>query len=197
MPANRPDRSRDEKSGELLAIALRLFLERGYAGTTMAAIAAEGGVASNVVHWYFASKDELFAAALDSLQVGALDALEQRFDASRAADHPKRLASLLVEMTQRAVAAHSLIGTVHERASRSAPIAALHERAHERYEAFLRRLLARSGARDEDLEITASALMSAMEGLVVHQATKAESERMLSFLVERLLQAHETEGGAR
>jgi TetR/AcrR family transcriptional repressor of mexAB-oprM operon len=189
MPANRPNRSRDEKSGELLAIAQQLFLERGYAGTTLAAIAAKGGVSSNVVHWYFASKDELFAAALEALQVAVLRALEEGFDESRTPDEPKRLQELLVDMTQRAVAAHSLISTVHERASHSAPIASLHERAHERYETFLRRLLSRSGARDEDVGLVASALLSAIEGLVMHRATEAESQRMLSFLVSRLLGA--------
>ncbi len=186
MPANRPDRSRDEKSGELLEIAQQLFLERGYAGTTLAAIATRGGVSSNVVHWYFASKDELFAAALEALQVAALSALGEDFDESGAPDEPKRLQELLVDLTQRAVAAHSLISTVHERASHSAPIASLHERAHERYEAFLRGLLSRSGERDEDVDLVASALLSAIEGLVMHQATEAESRRMLSFLVSRL-----------
>jgi AcrR family transcriptional regulator len=191
MPANRPDHSREEKSGELLAIAQRLFLERGYSGTTMAAIAATGGVSSNVVHWYFGSKDELFAAALDGLQLAALRALEEDFDRCGTPDAPKRLQERLVDLTQRAVAAHSLISTVHERASHSAAIASLHERGHERYEAFMRRLLSRSGAPGEDLGLVASALLCAIESLALHQATEAETRRLLSFLVGRLLCAED------
>ena len=170
-----------------MAIAQRLFLERGYAGTTMAAIAAEAGVASNVVHWYFASKDDLFAASMEALQIAALQSLNDRFDEGAAVHGPKRLQGVLVEMTQRVVAAHSLISTVHERSSHSATIAELHERAHARYGEFLRRLLSRSGAREEDLDLVASALLTAIEGLVMHQATEEESQRMLSFLVDRLL----------
>ena len=67
MPRNRQDRSREEKSAEIVAIARRLFLENGYEGTTMAAIAREAGIATNVVHWYFATKDELFVAGGQAL----------------------------------------------------------------------------------------------------------------------------------
>ncbi len=187
MPANRPHQSRDQKSSELLAIAQRLFLERGYVGTTMAAIATEAGVASNVVHWYFASKDDLFAASMETLQVATLQSLDDSFDESPVADDPKRLQDLLVDMTQRAVAADSLISTVHERSSHSASVAEFHERAHARYGEFLCRLLSRTGAREDDLDLVASALLTAIEGLVMHQASEAESRRMLSFLVARLV----------
>ena len=56
MPKNRHSQSREEKTGELVDIALKLFLEKGYVGTTMAAIGSEAGIATNVVHWYFATK---------------------------------------------------------------------------------------------------------------------------------------------
>ena len=46
MPRNRPDRSREDKAAEILAIAQRLFLAKGYDGTTMAAIAREAGIAT-------------------------------------------------------------------------------------------------------------------------------------------------------
>ena len=69
MPRNRPERSREEKSAEIVAIAQMLFLEQGYDGTTMAAIAREAGIATNVVHWYFATKDELFVAVMEALQL--------------------------------------------------------------------------------------------------------------------------------
>jgi hypothetical protein len=68
-------------------------------------------------------------------------------------------------------------------------VGGLHERAHDRYEAFLRRLLSRCGERDEDVDLVATALLSAVEGLVMHRATESESERMLSFLISRLWRA--------
>ena len=41
------------------ATALRLFRERGYAATTMRAIAQEAGVATGNAYYHFASKDHL------------------------------------------------------------------------------------------------------------------------------------------
>ncbi|MFL6107213.1 MAG: TetR family transcriptional regulator [Marmoricola sp.] len=46
----------------ILDTALRLFEERGYAGTTMRAIAEEAGVTPSNAYYWFASKDELVQA---------------------------------------------------------------------------------------------------------------------------------------
>ena len=46
----------------ILDTALRLFEERGYAGTTMRAIAQEAGVTPSNAYYWFASKDELVQA---------------------------------------------------------------------------------------------------------------------------------------
>src|SRR6185369_16924419 len=72
MPANRQQRPRVEKIDELLAAAQRLFIERGFDGTAMSAVAKEAGVASNVVYWHFDSKDDLFVAALELLVDGVV-----------------------------------------------------------------------------------------------------------------------------
>ena len=89
MPRNRPERSREEKSAEIVAIAQRLFLEHGYDGATMAAIAREAGIATNVVHWYFATKDELFVAVMEALQLEDLKEGAERF-ASMQGPLPRR-----------------------------------------------------------------------------------------------------------
>jgi AcrR family transcriptional regulator len=46
----------------ILDTALRLFEERGYAGTTMRAIATEAGVTPSNAYYWFGSKDELVQA---------------------------------------------------------------------------------------------------------------------------------------
>ncbi len=188
MPANRPERSRDEKAAELVAIAQRLFLERGYRGTTMAAIAAEAGVASNVVHWYFASKDELFAVALEGLQIATLDWLEREFRAAAgAADGAKALEALLTRLVRRLVQAHALITAVHERANHSPVVADFHERAHARYGEFLQRVVGQCGAPEEELDLIVNALLAVVEGLVMHRTDEAETRRMIAFLTDRLV----------
>jgi AcrR family transcriptional regulator len=49
----------DDTKALVRATALRLFRERGYAATTMRAIAQEAGVATGNAYYHFASKDHL------------------------------------------------------------------------------------------------------------------------------------------
>lgn len=187
MPATRHMRPRDEKAAELMAIAQRLFLERGFDGTTMAAIGAEAGIASNVVHWYYASKDELFVAALEDLLTRGLKTLLERGLADALpGEERKQLESLLTQLVWRLLDQHELIATVHERSNRSPLVAAFHERAHRLYEHHLGRAVARCDVPEERRELVVEALMTAMEGLVMHRAGKRKARRMIAFLVERL-----------
>jgi AcrR family transcriptional regulator len=51
--------------GEILAAARESFAHKGFAGTTIRAVAATAGVDAALVHHYFGSKDDLFLAALE------------------------------------------------------------------------------------------------------------------------------------
>ena len=115
MPRNRPERSRDDKTAELVSIAQRLFLEQGYEGTTIAAIAREAGIATNVVHWYFPTKDDLFVAALDSLQSEDLEEAQARLARSAPGQEQEVLEALLTEFVLRRLDRYGLIATLHER----------------------------------------------------------------------------------
>jgi len=50
---------------DILTAARKLFAERGYAGATIRAIAQEAGVDGALVHHFFASKEGVFAAAIE------------------------------------------------------------------------------------------------------------------------------------
>jgi AcrR family transcriptional regulator len=54
------------KRAEIVQVASRMFLEHGYATTTMSAIADALGGSKATLWAHFASKEELFAAAVDS-----------------------------------------------------------------------------------------------------------------------------------
>jgi AcrR family transcriptional regulator len=60
---------REERRGErratILATAGACFLEHGYAGTTMSAVAARLGGSKGTLWSYFSSKEELFAACIE------------------------------------------------------------------------------------------------------------------------------------
>jgi AcrR family transcriptional regulator len=50
---------------QILEAARRSFADRGFAGTTIRAVAGDAGVDPALVHHYFGAKDDLFLAALD------------------------------------------------------------------------------------------------------------------------------------
>lgn len=51
--------------GAILEAARSSFAHKGYAGTTIRAVAADAGVDPALVHHYFGSKDDLFVASLE------------------------------------------------------------------------------------------------------------------------------------
>ncbi|HRO57809.1 MAG TPA: TetR/AcrR family transcriptional regulator [Burkholderiaceae bacterium] len=70
----------DEKRERILAVAARLFFERGYAETTIEQIARELGVTKPYVYYYFRDKLELFETVSWRPTVASLSAMD--FDAS-------------------------------------------------------------------------------------------------------------------
>lgn len=57
--------NRARRRAEIVSVATRSFLERGYAATSMSAIAEELGGSKATLWAHFGSKEELFAAVID------------------------------------------------------------------------------------------------------------------------------------
>jgi AcrR family transcriptional regulator len=78
-----------------------LFAEGGYAGTTMQAIAARAGVATQTLYFVFNTKPDLFRAVIAFASAGAEDSMpvHQRswYREAAAAAGPRRKLELLVE----------------------------------------------------------------------------------------------------
>src|SRR5436190_5790733 len=55
----------EERRLQIVAVAVRLFSERGFRGTTTKEIAQAAGVSEAMVFRHFATKEELYAAILD------------------------------------------------------------------------------------------------------------------------------------
>ena len=58
------ERRKDARPQELLAAALDLFVERGYAATRLDEVAALAGVSKGTLYLYFENKEELFKAVV-------------------------------------------------------------------------------------------------------------------------------------
>jgi AcrR family transcriptional regulator len=69
-----------------LDAALALFLQRGYEGTSMSAVAASAGVSKPVVYACFPSKEELFRALLRREEERILAEIQGAFEAADLSD---------------------------------------------------------------------------------------------------------------
>ena len=67
MPRNRQQIPKAEREAALLEQARELFIAKGYRGTRVAEVGRAAGIASAAVHWYFPTKDDLFAAVLEQV----------------------------------------------------------------------------------------------------------------------------------
>lgn len=85
-------RRKDARPGEIAAAALELFTEKGFAATRLEDIAASAGVGKGTVYLYFADKEALFKAAVETAMAPALEAAE-----ALAADGDRPAAELLRE----------------------------------------------------------------------------------------------------
>jgi AcrR family transcriptional regulator len=91
---DKPRRARGEQTRQLiLETALRLFRERGYAETTMRAIAKEAGVAVGNAYYYFDSKEHLIQGFYDRIQIAHRVAAEGVLNGEK--DFAKRLRGVL------------------------------------------------------------------------------------------------------
>lgn len=92
--AGEPATARGEQTRQLiLDTAMRLFQERGYARTTMRAIAQEAGVAVGNAYYYFGSKDHLIQEFYARAQAQHRAAAQPALD--RESDFAARLAGVL------------------------------------------------------------------------------------------------------
>ncbi|MDQ1812858.1 TetR/AcrR family transcriptional regulator [Massilia scottii] len=70
------ERRKDARPQELLAAALDLFVERGFASTRLEDVAKRAGVSKGTLYLYFTNKEELFKAVVRDTIVPALGAAE-------------------------------------------------------------------------------------------------------------------------
>ncbi len=78
-PKTKPrwERRKDARPQELLAAALDLFVERGYAATRLDEVAARAGVSKGTLYLYFENKEELFKAVVRENMVPPLADAEE------------------------------------------------------------------------------------------------------------------------
>ena len=105
----------------LISAACRLFGERGWAGTTLAAVAAEAGTAVETVYSGFGSKAGLLVAAIDLAIAGGYDetplAEQAHFASLGTGGRVERLSAAARIITQSLVRAVPLMKALQEAAA--------------------------------------------------------------------------------
>jgi AcrR family transcriptional regulator len=88
-------RRKEARPAELLAAALELFVERGYAATRLDDVARRAGVSKGTLYLYFDSKEALFKAVVREGLVAPLERGERRVE-----EHRGDATSLLRELVE-------------------------------------------------------------------------------------------------
>jgi AcrR family transcriptional regulator len=79
-PDRRWTRRKEARPAELMAAALDLFVEKGFAATRLDDVAARAGVSKGTLYLYFSSKEELFKAVIRSGIVPLIERGERQLE---------------------------------------------------------------------------------------------------------------------
>lgn len=95
--SSRVARRRDRRKAEIVRTATRILTESGYQGMSLEGVAEQTDIAKATLYHYFSSKDELVAAALESLTQEVLHRLTAREETLGEAPARDHLAALIDE----------------------------------------------------------------------------------------------------
>jgi AcrR family transcriptional regulator len=70
-------RRKADRPGEILAAALAVFAERGFAGARLEDVAARAGVSKGAIYLYFPTKEDIFRAAVEQVIAPNVDQVRQ------------------------------------------------------------------------------------------------------------------------
>lgn len=180
MPKNRRGVPREERVAEILAAAGQRFLAQGYRATSIGDIAKDVGVANGAIHWYFATKDDLFAATFRSLVNSSLDA---ESDSTR--DPEQTLVDFLVEREPFRLLHHD----AHALLDDSPIVAEAHDAMHEQLDELLLQALRNRLPDRLELGVVEDMAHYLLEGVMTAPQRGKSIQEVLSFVLDGLAAA--------
>ncbi|MFF7458481.1 TetR/AcrR family transcriptional regulator [Kitasatospora sp. NPDC008115] len=180
MPRNRQQIPKAEREAVLVESAWELFAAQGYKGTSLAEVGRVAGVAANAVRWYFPTKDDLFAAALDRTFLRERERVEA--DPAIGGDPRRQLVACLVDLE----AHRGLHREAYDRMGESPALADAYVRMQEWLEGRLLAAVADRLPEGADVAPVADLAHVLFEGLLV--STRA-LDRPTGELVDLLMEA--------
>jgi AcrR family transcriptional regulator len=183
-------RIRSERQLQILAVAARLFRERGYHATTMGEIGAEAGITGPAIYRHFRSKDELLRLAIWTLSRRVAGAVRSAREAA-SYDPFEQLQALVrafvrVVVAQRDLACVYLFETRHVRKDLYEEFHALERAWHEEWIEALRQV---RPDLDERRALTLIRAASFLVGSVTLDTPLLEGEALETTLADALMAA--------
>ena len=184
MPPNRRSIPREDRLEAVVAAARRRFETHGYKGTSVADIAGDVGVNTGSIHWYFPTKDDLFAAVVARVAEESRESVEV---ALAAGESPM---DALVGFLASAERYRGMHVEVHDRLGESDAVARVHEEFHAWLDGLVLAVIRpRLGAGD-DVGLIADTAHVMFEGLLGSAIPRDRPfEEIVQFLVEMLVAA--------
>lgn len=171
-PRNTEDneRIREQQRERILRAAARLFARRGLTGTRIDDVAEEAGVSHGLVHHYFATKNDLFAALVENVLANATAVPDEAL-AMEPAEGLRHLVETMLLGVRHAPELYMIV--VQAESSDAVPEAVrqrvreLGETGNQAVAAVIERAQAAGAARDGDPIALAQHLGACVQGLAV------------------------------
>ncbi|TDD42426.1 TetR/AcrR family transcriptional regulator [Saccharopolyspora elongata] len=178
MPRNRQHIPKAEREAAVVGQAVELFVTNGYRGTSITSVGRAAGIAAAAVHWYFPTKDDLFAAALSSIFETARDQVEA--DPAIGGDPRDELVALLAEVQPY----RALHREAYERMAESESVCAAYQHVHQWMEQRLFAAIASRLPEGADIDLVADVAHVLFEGILV---STRRLDRPLGDLIDLII----------
>jgi len=175
MPRNNRHVDQERKKKDIQTAAQALFAEKGFDGTSMAAIAKEAGITSNTIYWYYPSKDDVLIAVINDVTIQGLH--------MAATGMQKPVATRILELIEYIEQPGSLMNTVHARVDQSEAIRHWHDRFHVLFEQLIASEAIRYGIDPGCAPVRARLLVYVSEGLLAHPHNRNERKAMIDEML--------------
>jgi len=184
MPPNRRSIPREDRLDAVVAAARHRFETHGYKGTSIADIAGDVGVNAGSIHWYFPTKDDLFAAVVARVSEESRQSVEAALTAGAG---PMDALSGFLASAERYRGMHI---DAHDRVGESDAVAAVHQEFHAWLDDLLLAVIRPRLGADADIDLIADTAHIMFEGLLGSSIPRDRPfSEIVQFLVDMLVAA--------
>jgi AcrR family transcriptional regulator len=176
VPRNRTEIGRERKIAEILEVAEPRLREGGYDALSIARIARELNLAPNSIYWYFSSKDELFAVAVEHMLLDIV---------ARKPPNRRSLARRVLWFVEQLDELENLRIGLYDRARASPVVAELVSRLDASSRLMLGNALSGEVA-EHERALATETLLATIEGVRLRGLRGAQRRRVLSYALRRL-----------